>query len=208
MKSSTLRAGLALACALGLSACGGGSGDLYLTGQITGGVTADGLILTNNGGDDLVVPAGAASFQFANRVSTDDQFDIEVKQAPTNSSVDKCHVLNGKARANYYTIGQIYVSCDINQIALSVTVNGLTGTGLTLVNGSDNVTVTPNGQSAQQVAMAKVYQDGPYAVKVLNQPAGQTCTVSGGDTGTGTGKVGATPITNVVVNCSNNAAST
>jgi hypothetical protein len=205
MKSSTLRAGLALACALGLSACGGGSGDLYLTGQITGGVTADGLILQNNGGDDLVVPAGAASFQFANRISTDDQFNITVKQAPTNSSVDKCHVLNGKARANYYTIGQIYVSCDINQIALSVIVNGLTGTGLTLVNGSDKKDV-PAGTT--KVDMALVYQDGPYAVKVLNQPAGQTCTVTGGDTGTGTGKVGGTPINNVVVNCSNNAAST
>jgi hypothetical protein len=205
MKSSTLRAGLALACALGLSACGGGSGDLYLTGQITGGVTADGLILQNNGGDDLVVPAGAASFQFANRISTDDEFNITVKQAPTNSSVDKCHVLNGKARANYYTIGQIYVSCDINQIALSVTVNGLTGAGLTLVNGSDKKDV-PAGTT--NVVMAPVYQDGPYAVKVLNQPAGQTCTVTGGDTGTGTGTVKATPITNVVVNCSNNAAST
>jgi hypothetical protein len=204
MKSSTLRAGLALACALGLSACGGGSGDLYLTGQITGGVTADGLILQNNGGDDLAVPAGAASFQFANRISTDDQFNITVKQAPSNASQKGCTVLNGKARANYYTIGQIYVSCEINQIALSVNVIGLTGAGLTLVNGSDKKDVlagTPN------VVMAPVYQDGPYAVKVLNQPAGQTCTVTGGDTGTGTGTVKATPIT-VVVTCTNNAAST
>ena len=37
--------------------------------------------------------------------------------------------------------------------------------------------------------MAKVYEDGPYGVKILNQP-GQTCTVSGGDNGTGTGTVG------------------
>jgi hypothetical protein len=205
MKSSTLRAGLALACALGLSACGGGSGDLYLTGQITGGVTADGLILQNNGGDDLVVPAGAASFQFANRVSTDDQFNITVKQAPPNASQKGCTVLNGKARANYYTIGQIYVSCEINQIALTVSVNGLTGAGLTLVNGSDKKDV-PAGTTS--VAMAQVSQDGPYAVKILNQPAGQTCSVTGGDTGTGTGTVGGTPITSVVVNCANTAAST
>jgi hypothetical protein len=204
MKSSTLRAGLALACALGLSACGGGSGDLYLTGQITGGVTADGLILQNNGGDDLAVPAGAASFQFANRISTDDQFNITVKQAPSNASQKGCTVLNGKARANYYTIGQIYVSCEINQIALTVTVNGLTGAGLTLVNGSDKKDVTAG---TPQVVMTPVFQDGPYAVKVLNQPAGQTCTVTGGDTGTGTGTVKATPIT-VVVTCTNNAAST
>ena len=47
MKSSILRAGVvALACALGLSACGGGSGDLYLTGSVLN-VTKDGLVLTD-----------------------------------------------------------------------------------------------------------------------------------------------------------------
>jgi len=207
MKSSTLRAGLALACAIGLSACGGGSGDLYLQGSIYPSVplTADGLILQNNGGNDLAVPAGAVTFQFGNRVSTDDEFNITVKQAPTNSSIANCHVQNGHARANYYTIGQISVYCDINQIAMTVAVNGLTGAGLTLVNGSDKKDV-PAG--ATSVVMATVSQDGPYAVKILNQPAGQTCAVTGGDTGTGTGKVGATPVTSVVVTCTNNAAST
>lgn len=204
MKSSTLRAGLALACAIGLSACGGGSGDLYLQGSITPiALTADGLILQNNGGDDLAVPSGSVTFTFGNRVSTDDEFNITVKQAPTNSSVDKCHVQNGHARANYYTIGQISVYCDINQFPLTVAVNGLTGTGLTLVNGSDKKDV-PAG--ATSVAMASVSQDGPYAVKVLNQPAGQTCTVTGGDTGTGTGKVGPAAVTSVVVSCTNNAS--
>jgi hypothetical protein len=206
MKSSTLRAGLALACALGLSACGGGSGDLYLTGLISGGVTADGLILQNNGGDDLVVPAGATNFQFNNRVSTDDEFNVTVKQAPSNSSVQNCHVLNGKARANYYTIQQIQVYCIINQQDLTVTVNGLTGSGLQLVNGADTKPVSPNNGSPVSVSMAKVNQDGPYAVKVLNQPSGQTCTVAGGDNGNGTGVVGANAITSVVVNCAVNAA--
>ena len=74
----------ALACALGLSACGGGSGDLPLAGTITGGVTKDGLVLQNNGGDDLAVPAGATSFQFAEPLSTDDEFNITVKSMPSN----------------------------------------------------------------------------------------------------------------------------
>jgi hypothetical protein len=54
--------------------------------------------------------------------------------------------------------------------------------------------------------MAKVYEDGPYAVKVLNQPSGQTCTVTGGDNGDGTGTVKSSGVAvPVVVNC---AAST
>lgn len=203
MKSSTLRAGLALACALGLSACGGGSGDLYLGGTISGGVTHDGLILQNNGGDDLVVPANSTSFQFSNRVSTDDEFNITVKQFPPNTS--GCQVLNGHARANYFTIQQVSVYCTINTHKLTVSVNGLTGTGLKIVNGTDQHDV-PAGTSS--VAMASVYEDGPYAVKILTQPSGQTCTVSGGDHGDGTGTVGSTDVTSVVVNCAAPATGT
>ena len=197
MKSSTLRAGLALACALSLSACGGGSGDLYLGGTIAGGVTKDGLVLQNNGGDDLVVPANATAFQFSNRVATDDEFNVTVKSFPSNTS--GCTVANGHARANYFTIQQISVDCTINLQDLKVTVTGLTGTGLSIVNGSDKKDIAP--AASQIVTMAKVYQDGPYAIKILTQPAGQTCTVSGGDTGTGTGTVGATAVTSVAVNC-------
>lgn len=202
MKSSTLRAGLALACALGLSACGGGSGDLYLGGTISGGVTKDGLVLQNNGGDDLAIPANSTTFQFGNRISTDDEFNITVKSFPANTS--GCTVLNGHARANYFTIQQVSVYCTINQHNLIVQVNGLTGAGLTIVNGSDRQDV-PAGTTS--VTMAKVYEDGPYAVKIYSQPAGQTCTVSGGDAGAtpGTGTVGATDVTSVAVNC---AAST
>lgn len=200
MKSSTLRAGIALACALGLSACGGGGGDLYLGGTVNG-VTQAGLVLTNNGGDDLAVPIGATAFQFASRVSTDDQFDIEIKSLPPN--IEKCDLLNNRARANYFTIQQPRVICYIKQHDFSVKINGLTANGLTIVNGSDRQDV-PAGKIS--VDMAKVYEDGPYAVKVLNQPSGQTCTVSGGDNGDGSGTVKSSGVAvPVVVNC---AAST
>jgi hypothetical protein len=204
MKSSTLRAGLALACALGLSACGGGSGDLYLTGTITGGVTEDGLVLQNNGGDDLAIPADSTTFQFGNRVSTDDQFNITVKSIPPNTS--GCTVTNGSARANYYTIEQIYVSCTIKTHAFSVAVNGLTTSGLVIINGSDQHTVAAGTTS---VDMAPANEGAPYAVKVLTQPNGQTCSVSGGDHNDGTGTVqSAGVVVPIVVNCAAPATST
>jgi hypothetical protein len=197
MKSSILRAGVALACALGLAACGGGGGDLYLSGTITSGVTKDGLVLTNNGGDDLAIPAGATSFQFANRVSTDDQFDIKVKSKPSN--VADCYIQNGTARANYYTIAQVSMYCVIKTHNLTVQINGLTGSGLVLINGTDRQPVAP-GETSK--LMAPVYEDGPYGIKVLQQPAGQTCTVSGGGSGNGSGTMGSTDLNgDVVVNC-------
>jgi len=198
MKSSILRAGVvALACALGLSACGGGSGDLYLTGSVSN-VTKDGLVLTNNG-EDLAVTAPYTSFQFNNRISTDDQFNITVKSVPSNvAKLDDCVVSNGKARANYYTIAQIRVTCAIRQRALTATIVNLTTSGLVIVNGADRHDV-PAGTASVQ--MAGVNEDGPYGVTVLQQPAGQTCTVSGGGNGKGAGTMGATEDTTVTVTC-------
>lgn len=197
MKSSILRAGVvALACALGLSACGGGDGDLYLTGTISG-VTKDGLVLQNNKGDDLAVPTPYTSFQFGTRVSTDDQFNITVKSLPSNN--EACTVNNGSARANYYTIAQITITCTIKQHNLSVAVANLKTDGLVIVNGTDRQTVSAG---ATLVPMAKVYEDGAYGITILQQPTGQTCAVSGGDNGKGSGTVGATDLVgNVVVTC-------
>jgi hypothetical protein len=197
MKSSILRAGVvALACALGLSACGGGSGDLYLTGAVYN-VTKDGLVLQNNGGNDTPVTTPYSSFQFSNRVSTDDQFNVTVKSIPSNA--ESCTVNNAKARANYYTIAQISVTCTIKQHALTAKINNLTGSGLVIVNGADRHDV-PAGTAS--VAMAKVGEDGAYGVTVLTQPTGQTCTVSGGSSGNGAGIMGATEDTAVTVTCS------
>lgn len=195
MKSSTLRAGVALACALSLSACGGGDGNLPLTGSISG-VTKDGLVLTNTNGDSVAIPANAVSFQFPKLLSTDDEFTIGYSSLPLNS--DGCQIFNGHARANYYTISQVQVVCTIKLVPLTVQITGLTADGLKLVNGSDQETVAAGTSTFN---MAKVYQDGTYAVKVLNQPTGQTCTVSGGDSGNGSGTAGAGGITNVVVSC-------
>jgi hypothetical protein len=196
MKSSILYAGAALACALALSACGGGSGDLPLTVRITGGVTKDGLTLRNeNNGDEVKVPAGATSVQFSKYLSTDDEFNIVASTKPSN--VSDCKITNGKARANYYTVYTTapMVSCSIVPHPLPVTVNGLTDGNLVLVNGSDSVTVAPG--TANPVQMAKVPEDGPYGITIFSAPDSQTCTISGG-----TGTMGATgPTTAAVVTC-------
>jgi hypothetical protein len=193
MKSSILRAGVALACALGLAACGGGDGDLLLQGTIYSGVTKDGLVLTNNGGDDLAIPAGATSFQFSRAVSTDDEFNIEVKSYPSN--VKTCTINNGKARANYYTIAQVTMSCEIKTHPFKIQIQGLTTNGLVVVNGTDRRDVLPNTPTLD---MTPVYEDGPYGVTILTQPTGQTCSVANG-----TGTMGSTDTDNnkVVVTC-------
>ncbi|MGH8287506.1 MAG: lactonase family protein [Steroidobacteraceae bacterium] len=80
------------------------------------------------------------------------------------------------------------------------TVSGLTGTGLVLQdNGGDNLSVTANGAFT---FATKVDSGGAYAVTVLTQPSGQTCTVADG-----TGTTGSANVTNVAVNCTGGSAS-
>jgi hypothetical protein len=198
MKSSILRASaVSLACALVLSACGGGGGDLTLGGAVQN-VTKDGLVLQNNGGDDTAVVYPYTSFQFSNRVSTDDQFNITVKPGAIPSNASECHVNNGKARANYYSIYQISVACTLKQHALIVTVNNSTNVGFTIVNGADKQDVKPDATS---VTMSPVNEGAPYGITVLNPPAGHTCTVSGGSTGNGSGTMGPVDDKTVTVSC-------
>ncbi len=178
MMRSPLRAGLALACALSLSACGGGDGEFYLGGTVTNNTMA-GLILTNNDGPDFAVPANTTEFYFPNLVDADSSYNVKVKQSPPNT--EKCEVLGntgtGKATFNITTIR---IGCTLKSKPLNVAVSGLKAGGtLALVNGSVRTDVSANGT----VTMTNVGWGQPYGVTVLTQPSGQVCTVQNG-TGT------------------------
>ncbi|MCD2514815.1 hypothetical protein LQ564_00630 [Massilia sp. G4R7] len=193
MKSSYLRAGAALACALALSACGGSDGNMVVGGSYYG-VTKPGLVLTN-GGDELVIApsnTGSGNFAFGKLVETDDKYDVKVKPGNIPSNASGCEVLNGAGRV-IYDVTNISVVCTLKQHELKGTVSGLTGANLVLVNGSDKVAV-PAG--ATSFTMAKISEDAPYGITVLTQPDNQTCTVANGS-----GTMGANDVTNVAVTC-------
>jgi hypothetical protein len=191
MKSSFLRASIALACALSLSACGGSSGQLLLGGTAYN-VTKTGLVLQNNGGDDLAIPAnGTVSFYFDKLIQVDEAYNVTVKSVPSN--VQSCTITNGTGRSAY-NVTNVYVMCTLKTHALKGTVTGNTAGDLVLVNGSDKVTVPANTST---FSMAPVGEDSPYGVTILTQPSnGQTCTVANG-----TGTMGTTDVTNIAVTC-------
>lgn len=192
MIRSPLRAGIALVCALGLSACGGGDGDVYIGGEASG-VTKPGLVLTNNGGSDLAIEQ-SGGFVFKDPVETDSRYDIKVKSVPPNvEGIDKCVVTNGTGRA-VFNINNVLVRCTIRQRELGGTIIGLgDAPKLILVNGTDKVEIAPN---ATEFKMAKVSEESPYGVTILRQPDGRTCTVENG-----IGEMKAADVTNIVVRC-------
>jgi hypothetical protein len=190
MKSSYLGAGFALACALGLAACGGGgSGDILLGGSVIG-LTKDGLVLQNNGGSDLTVAAGASSFYFTNLIATDSNYDVTVKSSPSNAS---CVVNNGKGNSGAFNVSSVVVVCTTFTHALGGTVSGVTGNNFAIVNGSDRETIQPGATTFQ---MQKVAEDAPYGITILTQPDGQTCSIANG-----VGKMGTADINNVQISC-------
>lgn len=193
MKSLYLRSCLALALAAGLAACGGGNDNLLLTGSVIS-LTKDGLVLQNNGGQTVTVPAGASSFIFPERIGTESDYEVTIKTQPTGA---KCEVRGGKGRAGMYNVtNTIFVLCTTNAFNLGGTVTGLTAasTGLVLANGADTLSVAAGATSFTMPT--KVADGAPYGVTVLTQPAGRSCSVADG-----VGLMGSADLTSVKVSC-------
>src|SRR5438128_10095329 len=83
-----------------------------------------------------------------------------------------------------------------SRFASGGTTSGLSGTVVLQNNGGDNLTISVNGGFTFAAALTN---SSPYAVTVLAQPAGQTCTVANG-----AGTVAGANITNVTVTCAVN----
>ena len=177
MKSLTLRSCVAIACAIGLLACGGKGGNLILAGTVSG-LNRTGLVLQNNGAHDLAIVAGSVGFQFPDLIGNDTDYEVTVKLPQPAGEV--CTVLNGKGRTGLYSPNNIVISCVPITHQLGGTFSGLTGIGLTLANGSDVVTLDPQASSNVFVFPKQVADGAPYGVTVLQQPFGQSCTVSRG----------------------------
>jgi hypothetical protein len=191
MKSSNLRACVALACTLALSACGGSGGDLLLSASVSG-LTKDGLVLQNKGANDLTVPANATTVSFAGLIATDSDYNVTIKPGTGPSNAD-CTVPDGKGNSGPFNV-TVHVVCTIHTHELKGNIAGLgDAAGLVLVNGSDRVTVAAN---ATEFTMAKVAEELPYGLTILTQPTGRNCSVANG-----VGKMGTTDVTGVQVNC-------
>jgi hypothetical protein len=188
MKSLTLRSSIALACALSVAGCGGGSGNLLLAGSVQG-LNRDGLIL-QNGSEELAVPNGSSTFSFTQLLGNDQDFEVKVKQNPSAAT---CSVTNGKGRTSTFNITSVLVTCATHAYNIGGQVEGLgTATGLVLINGQDRMAITADGSftmtavtipapaAVPNYAPGRVLVGLPYGVSVLTQPTGRTCTVTNG----------------------------
>jgi len=195
---------IAVVALLFLSSCGGSSGGsggkgggstttTYTIGGSVSGLSGTGLVLQDNGGNNLSITANG-SFTFSTGVASGGAYSVTVGTQPA-SPAQTCTVTNGSGTATA-NVTNVQVACTTTTTyTIGGTVSGLSGTGLVLQdNGDDNLSITANGPFTFATALAS---GATYAVTVSVQPSSpsQTCTVTNG-TGTATANV-----TNVTVAC-------
>ena len=166
-------------------------GVVSIGGDVSG-LAGSGLILRDNGIDDLAI-SSAGPFRFETQIATGDAYEVTVGTQPTNPT-QTCAVANGSGVAAGVDITDIAVTCATTTFVIGGTVTGLVGSGLVLTNnGGDDKPITADGAF---MFATKIASSAPYSVAIKTQPAGQTCDVSGA-----TGIVGASNVSTVVVNC-------
>lgn len=191
MKSKYLSAAAALLCAAGLAGCGGsGNGSMSVPVSVVG-LDRPGLVLQNNGGDDLKADA-AGSYYFSALLAPDSAFKVSILTTPAGVT---CTLANNTGKVNYYTVyTPPTVSCTPVPYTLGGSVTGLKGNGLVLANGSLRLALVAGSTSWE--FGSKINNGAVYGITVLVQPDGQTCTVANG-----TGTMPQANVSNVVVTC-------
>lgn len=174
----------------------GPTGSFAVGGTVTG-LAGTGLVLRNNGGDDLPISA-AGEFSFATHVAAGSPYAVTVATPPSNPA-QTCTVVNGSGTMGGADVTNVTVTCATSAFPVSVTVSGLVGRGLVLLNnGSDNLAIGADGTFTFS---APVASGAAYGVSVGTQPTNpvQSCAIQNA-----TGTMGGAPVTNVTVSCATN----
>ena len=172
------------------------SDDTYNVGVAVSGVNAAGLTLENNGGDPLSISRNG-SFNFDTPIASGSTYAVTVSSQPIG---EVCTVTQG-AGAGTVTdanVAGIVVACVPNLYSVAGTLSGLYAGRSLLVqdDGGNTTTLAANGGFSFS---APVASGSNYAVTVLTQPVGQTCSITGGS-----GTVAGANIAGVAISCSDN----
>jgi hypothetical protein len=156
-----------------------------------------GLVLRNNGADDLAIESGG-SFTFQTPLEDGASYAVTIAAQPSGQT---CSVKNGEGTVAGGDITSVAVSCEDGAVptptrSIGGTVTGLKGKGLVLQNnGEGELAIEADGP----FAFPNAIEEGKgYSVTVAVQPSdpAQLCLVTGG-AGTAQGD----DVTDVIVKC-------
>jgi hypothetical protein len=173
------------------------TGAFALRGNVSG-LVGTGLVLVNNGVDELPISNGG-EFQFPTPYASGAGYNVTVRTQPTGPS-QACTVSNGVGTIGSADVADITVNCATGTFSIGVTVSGLAGSGLVLRNnGRNDLSITGNGsfQFSELLASGAMYD-----VRIATSPTNpaQSCAVANG-----AGTVGSANVTNITVTCMTNS---
>jgi len=165
-----------------------------ISGSISG-LSGSGLVLRNNGGDDLAITNGATNFLFATSVADTQTYNVTVAMQPS-SLTQNCVVNSGNGTVSGSNITGISIVCTTQSFSIGGTVTGFAGTTMTLQNnGGNDLSISTDGA----FSFSNPLIDGSaYNVTVSTQPTGtaKICSINNG-----TGNLSNGNITNVAITC-------
>ncbi|MCP5497206.1 MAG: Ig-like domain-containing protein [Leptospiraceae bacterium] len=162
---------------------------LSLGGEVSG-LQGKGLVLQNNGGDNLSISEDE-KFSFPSKILKNKTYVVTVSSQPSEPW-QTCSVTNGNGTATG-NVTNVLVDCVSNSYKVSVTVSGLSSGMVSLQNnGGDNLGISSNGTFyfSQAIETGK-----PFLVTIFAQPSALVCRIANPSGTIGGGDV------NVVVNC-------
>ncbi len=176
------------------------SAERFSIGGMVANLRGTGLVLRNNGGDDLAI-AASGTFEFATALASGTDFAVTVQSQPTGPA-QVCTVSGGTGTVASADVTSVTVNCVTTQYTIGGTVTGLVGTARlrnTLPGGgTDVVDVSANGTYAFPTPVAP---GSTFDVAMQSQPQGAQCYVTGPAASPGTGTVGNADVANVDLGC-------
>lgn len=166
---------------------------MFTVGGTITGLTAAGLTLQDNGGDNLTVSSGAPTFTFKTPLTTGAAYHVTVLTQPTG---ENCTVANGSGTVGSAKVTSVAVTC-VAGFSVGGTVSGLTSGGLMLTdNGGNTLSVPANATTF--TFTTGLMTGAAYDVAVSAQPSSpaQVCSVANA-----TGTIAAANVSNVAVSC-------
>lgn len=167
---------------------------LYSVGGNLSGIDGT-IVLQNNGTNNLSLTSDGA-FVFTDSLGDGSAYSVSILTQPSDQI---CTIANASGTMSGANVTNIEVTCAEDAFTVGGTLSGLSGTVVLQNNGGDNLSLSADGSFTFGSALA----DGAnYAVTVLTQPAGQTCTVVNAS-----GSLSGANVTNVEVSCAQNSYS-
>ena len=165
----------------------------FTIGGSVSNLAGSGLVLTDNGGDNLNI-GGNGGFTFATSIASGMSYAVAANQP--SSPTQTCNVTNGSGTVGGANVTNVAVNCQTDSFTIGGTVSGLpAGESVVLVdNGSDVLTVSADGNFAFSTS---VLSGATYSATVMTQPTTVNCGITNGS-----GTVGGANVSNIVVTCS------